>query len=644
MPIAESIHPRPALYQRMIVTVLAFLVTATAVQAAPEAYESDLIARAASAFGGAAGLNSLGGPGGTEVVKCATSLVFEIKMNWPNLTPATRTKLSGLAIFDRPVLSEYYDFDTRDTAGHFRIHYSRTGDNAVNMSFGVGPGNVPNYVLRCAALMDTVVHEEITTLGYQFPVSDHVGRAAEDPRFDIYLVNLGPKFYGLTNPDTLVYKPSPGIYMVTSYMELSNDYTQLPGYQSRPFDAMAVTLAHEFFHSIQWTYDAEEAEYRDNTYYSWFNELSATWMEDAVFDRVNDFYSYLPNFFHYPWISLRVIGNGAASFPDQFHPYAACLWGKFLEEKYQDRSVMRDIWERCGSRRGFNTFDAFDFALVKRGSSFRAAWAEFLVWNYFTGDRTRSWSYQDGAEFAHPPGSPDFDGKISDTLVAHYSSYPAEDSTRRNTIPRRTDELGAAYLSFTPPVSDTAVSFNFQLTPDNFQQWMVVTAGIRPTGKPAILESSDVFHPITLPDWTSYDEVLVIVSPFKQTPAEGVLDRELTFHYAVQDTLSSNEDVSTKAYPNPLVLTGGSTAESFQVDVLLPNPLPVSMFIYTVDGQLVRGAPDEGMSFAAGTPKAKLIWNGTNRNGKTVASGVYLALLRIGERKEVIKVAVRNER
>ncbi len=643
MPIAHPIRFRTSLFHVTLVASVFLLATAVGVQAAPEDYESGLIARTEATFGAPARMAASSGPAGADVIKCATPLVYEIKMNWPNLTPATRERISGIMAFERPALDEYYDFDTRDTAGHFRIHFSRTGDNAVNMTYGVGAGNVPNYVLRCAALMDTVVEIENTTMGYQFPVSDHLARASENPRFDIYLVNLGSKFYGLTNPDTLLYKPVPGIFMVTSYMEISNDYSQLPGYQSRPFDAMAVTLAHEYFHSIQWTYDAEEAEYRNNTYHSWFMELSATWMEDEVFDRVNDFFAYLPNFFHFPWISLRVIGTGSAPFADQFHPYAACLWGKYLTEKFGDLTVMRDIWERCGATRGFNTFDAFDWALAKRSSSFRAAWAEFLVWNYFTGDRARSWSYRDAAAFAHVPGSPDFDGKISDSLIAHYSEYPVEDSTRRLKTPRPTDELAGAYLTFAPPRSDTAIDFNFQLTPDNYEHWMVVTAGIQPTGKPQIVDESDVFHTITVPNWTSYEEVLVIVSPFKASPRETALDRELGFHYAVQDSFESGHEITTKVFANPLILTGGGSTEKFKVDVVLPDAQAVAMYVYTVDGQLVRGAPDPDMSYAAGRKKVSLLWDGTNRNGKTVASGVYLALVRVGDHKEVIKVAVRNE-
>jgi hypothetical protein len=606
-----------------------------AAYASDQVYEESLVGRVAATFGETARTGA-----GAGVIKCGTPLVYEIKMNWPNLSEPARQKIAGFMTGSRPVLDEYYD--TPD--GYFRLHYTRSGGDAVNMSFGVGAGNVPNYVLRCAALMDTVVQTEITALGYRFPVSDHEARAQEDPRFDIYMRNLGSNFYGLTYPDTLVSKPELGVYWLTSWMEISSDYTRLIGYRDRPFEAMAVTLAHEFFHSIQWTYDAEEAEYRDDAYHSWFHEVSSTWMEDVVFDRVDDFHSYLTHFFHHPWISLRVIGDKYDPQADQFHPYAACVWAMFLSERY-DINVMHDVWERCGARRGFNTFDAFEWALAERGASFPAAWAEFLVWNYFTGSRWRSWSYQEGADFAHPSWAPPFDGQISDSLVAHHSEYPVEGSSSRLRPAYNSDELAGTYISFLPPPpGDTAMDFHFLLTPDSFDQWMVVTAGIGPSGKPVINYTADIFDPVTLADWTQYDEVLVVVSPFKSSPTQDVLDRDLSFRYSVLDTIESQKGISTTVYSNPLFLKAAGEAPKFRVDVSLERPLPVSMHIYTVDGILVRGAPDPGMSYAAGRRRVSLLWDGTNRNQKTVASGIYLALVQFGDKHEVIKVAVRNDR
>ena len=54
---------------------------------------------------------------------------------------------------------------------------------------------------------------------------------------------------------------------------------------SQPINALRVTAAHEFFHAIQFAYDVKED--------LWFMEGSATWVEDEVYDSINDNYQFL---------------------------------------------------------------------------------------------------------------------------------------------------------------------------------------------------------------------------------------------------------------------------------------------------------------------------------------------------------------
>ena len=46
-----------------------------------------------------------------------------------------------------------------------------------------------------------------------------------------------------------------------------------------------MTAAHEFFHAVQFAYDAADDQ--------WFMESTATWMEDEIYDDVNDNLQYL---------------------------------------------------------------------------------------------------------------------------------------------------------------------------------------------------------------------------------------------------------------------------------------------------------------------------------------------------------------
>ncbi|HWO57501.1 MAG TPA: MXAN_6640 family putative metalloprotease, partial [bacterium] len=324
------------------------LVFVPAARAADAAYERDLISRLEAAFA----------PAGSVIVDgipvhrtCASPLLLETRLRWPDLSAATRAQIAGVVDFDRPALPELYD--TPD--GLFRIHYTRTGSDSVNLSFGIGPGNVPNYVLNCAEILERVVAKQIDTLGFRFPVSDQIPRPGENPRFDIYFVSLANSFYGLTYPDTLVNNGPGNPWWATSWMELHSDYTKLAGYESRPFDAMEVTASHEFHHASQWSYDAFEAEERVEggslKSFPWWLEVSATAMEEIVFDDVNDYYGYLPFWFNNPNVSLRAFSNSASV--DGLHPYASVIWALYLAQT-QGPEILTEIWEEAGEVDGFN--------------------------------------------------------------------------------------------------------------------------------------------------------------------------------------------------------------------------------------------------------------------------------------------------
>ena len=49
------------------------------------------------------------------------------------------------------------------------------------------------------------------------------------------------------------------------------------------------------------------------------------------------------------------------------------------------------------------------------------------------------------------------------------------------------------------------------------------------------------------------------------------------------------------------------------------------------------------MAVEAGPRSVRLRWAGVNRDDEHVASGIYLALVKIGDKEEVIKVAVIND-
>ena len=72
-------------------------------------------------------------------------------------------------------------------------------------------------------------------------------------------------------------------------MKIDNNYEE-DGYPTQGLMGLQVTAAHEFFHAIHFSlYSTYEA--------SWLMEQTATWMEEQVYDHINDYRAYLQYFF-----------------------------------------------------------------------------------------------------------------------------------------------------------------------------------------------------------------------------------------------------------------------------------------------------------------------------------------------------------
>ena len=66
---------------------------------------------------------------------------------------------------------------------------------------------------------------------------------------------------------------------------LDNDYAADEFPTNTPIENLQVTIAHEYFHAVQFGYDIAEDP--------WFLEATAAWVEDIMYDRVDDNLQYL---------------------------------------------------------------------------------------------------------------------------------------------------------------------------------------------------------------------------------------------------------------------------------------------------------------------------------------------------------------
>lgn len=366
-------------------------------------------------------------------LKCGTPTVAAFAMGFDQFDKELISRHS-LTLFDRPTeTDETYD----SPGGLFKIHFTRSGAHAVYQS-NITTGGIPNYIVGVARIFDSVYTHIIITLGYPLPPSDGGYAQGVDSLYDVYLTNLGGILFGQTFPDSLQFDGI-GSLRGTSFIELDNDYQEssFPTYNSRPLDAVRVTAAHEYFHAVHFGIDFTEMEdWNSPTQRRYWYEMSATWMEEEIYDDINDYYSVLPFFFRRPRESIQQF-NG----PADFHPYGSCVFPIFLTEKY-GVDIVKSIWLKCGTMGiGPNFLEATQIVIDSASGgteNFRSAFGEFAIWNFFTGSRAAS----------APPGvgysERAFYPEIPETSFTIVSSYPA--SLLGNINPKNPVPNSAAYL------------------------------------------------------------------------------------------------------------------------------------------------------------------------------------------------------
>jgi hypothetical protein len=143
---------------------------------------------------------------------------------------------------------------------------------------------------------------------------------------------------------------------------MDDDYSQ-EEFSAYPYflQALQVTAAHEYNHILQLAYDAWQDK--------WMKEGTAVWMEDKVYDDVNDYAQYLE-----PWSesSRQPLTDGG--FPK---PYGDALFNRFLEQTYHP-DVIRRAWEVSAETGSFAP-GAYNRALRERGESFFRAFTSFAA-------------------------------------------------------------------------------------------------------------------------------------------------------------------------------------------------------------------------------------------------------------------------
>lgn len=287
---------------------------------------------------------------------------------------------------------------------HVCVHYVATTVDAAT----------PEFVALALETLEHL-HSTYVAAGYRAPKSDLTSpHHGPNGLTDVYLADIGPTpnpndapgVYGYcTTDDPKAFDQVFNRFDMSAYCVLDNDYQASQFPKKTPTENLQVTAAHEYFHAVQFAYDWLED--------IWFMEGTATWVEDEVYDTIDDNRQYLhASPLSHPTFSL----DSAAG----KHEYGAWIFFRYLSERFPTElgelpKVVLNMWRRAdadldGPDR--NSTQAVRDALAANGTTFPATFARFGAIN-----RHPRLSYNEGTEgTGYPAVAPSASHGLSTSL------------------------------------------------------------------------------------------------------------------------------------------------------------------------------------------------------------------------------------
>ena len=400
-----------------------------------------------------------------RIPRCATAVLLEARRVFDSLEPTLQTELQR--VLTRPVTQRVFD----SPGGHFKLHYDTSGMSAVPLA-DADSNTVPDYIERIALYADSSWRGEVELFGYLPPPSD--GLEGGDSRYDIYFDDI--TFFGFTQPELF----GPASWNdATSYIVLRKNFVGLTvnsDPEGSEIGAAKVTIAHEFQHAVQFAYDVSDEV--------WFMESSATWMEEMLFDEVNDNYNYFPEFQKTPQTALTREQSP--------HFYATFIWPLYLSQRY-DTSLIRQAWE--GARFKDVMAAIADSLPALYGVTRDSAFTEFIVWSYLTAQRDDGQHFEEAAFY--PPMS------IADTVT----TLPVI-SQQATAKPQG---YASGFVSFSPTGASGTLEISFQGNVGrNWNATVVATRGLNDHDVFTIDLNNSQAGTLFIPAHEQYSEITLI--------------------------------------------------------------------------------------------------------------------------------------
>jgi hypothetical protein len=307
----------------------------------------------------------------------ATMVLNELVRLRDELSPADRQRAD--ALLARPTLATGRDVGEYDRQEEPPV----CGDDVCIHWVATGADRPPQGIDSVEQVLATAqsVHETFLQAGYLSPDPDGT-RGGGTNLVDVYLADLGPGFYGYTAAEP---NSTQAPYNRAAYIVIDNDFD---GFGTPWLATMRVTLGHEYFHAVQFSYDTWEDP--------WFMEATATWVEDELFDDVDDSRQYLSSG------QLGRPGIPLDAFTGDLNAYGNWIYFRYLTERWTDETstlpvIVREMWELASGRLGapdMYSTQAIERVLRRRDTSFAEVYGQFVAAN-----RHPARSYEEGESY-----------------------------------------------------------------------------------------------------------------------------------------------------------------------------------------------------------------------------------------------------
>ena len=334
----------------------------------------------------------------------------------------------------------------------------------------------------------------------------------------------------------------------------------------------------------------------------WLLEATAVWMEEELFDEINDVYQYMPEWFKYPHRSLDEEGT---------HAYGSYIFFEYIEQNMGGNETLRKIFEnsvQIDSRKKDGSHYAIDQALKTNGYTFKQALNSMSVANKIMSSATSAGNYKYEEADQYPIEGP----AIYKTLNFQSGAVNFIESSRLS-------RFGSQYIAV---ISQDPVLVELKK----------INGSNSDLKLNAILEKNDNSFLVLSNEKINIDP-FDLKSIHLNVVSDDTSDMDLSFRLTFKDGergTGANLPISFTAsspYPNPF-----KNEISFSVTVLKETFISITIFDllgreirYIYDGRLLSGRYDYkwdsknniGVDTASGTYFIK-ISDGTNQEWKTI--------------------------